>query len=91
MLRRLFRFLKRTFKAKNLRWERLKRAKRGLSRHERRQIARFYAKRPKGYEVDHIRPLSKGGRHRLKNLQYLPRSENRQKGAKYSFWRRFFS
>lgn len=35
---------------------------------------------PKGYDVDHIVPISKGGKHHQDNLQYLPLSENRRKG-----------
>lgn len=31
------------------------------------------------WEVDHIIPLSKGGRHHPKNLQIIPKSENRKK------------
>lgn len=40
----------------------------------------FYLNCPKGYEVDHIIPLSKGGPHDIKNLQYLTVAENRRKG-----------
>jgi len=43
-------------------------------------IAKFYADRPPGYEVDHIIPLSKGGLHHEENLQYLTITENRSKG-----------
>jgi len=35
-------------------------------------------------EVDHVHPLSKGGKHCLRNLQLLDRSANRAKGA---IWR----
>ena len=91
MFRRLCKAIKRIFKKKNPRWERLKKAKRGLTKHERRQISRFYSKCPKGYEVDHIKPIAKGGLHRINNLQYLTRKENRRKGATYSFWRWIFS
>lgn len=35
------------------------------------------------YEVDHIKPISKGGEHHPENLQILPRDMNRKKGAKY--------
>ena len=45
-------------------------------------IRDFYAACPKGWEVDHIIPISKGGLHTLENLQYLPMSENRRKGSK---------
>lgn len=43
-------------------------------------IKEIYANRPEGYEVDHIIPLSKGGKHHEDNLQYLTISENRKKG-----------
>ena len=48
----------------------------------RKAIREFYASCPKGWEVDHIIPISKGGLHTLENLQYLPMSENRSKGSK---------
>ena len=46
------------------------------------KIKEIYANRPNGYEVDHIIPLSKGGKHHEDNLQYLLKSENRAKGSK---------
>jgi len=45
-------------------------------------LQNFYANCPKGYEVDHIIPISKGGLHTLSNLQYLTIKENRSKGNK---------
>jgi len=45
-------------------------------------LQEFYANCPKGYEVDHIVPISKGGLHSLSNLQYLPWLENRRKSNK---------
>ena len=45
-------------------------------------IKEFYKNCPDGYEVDHIKPISKGGAHSITNLQYLTISENRKKGAK---------
>lgn len=49
---------------------------------DRKAIQEFYANCPKGYEVDHIIPISKGGAHSIDNLQYLTISENRSKGNK---------
>lgn len=46
------------------------------------KIREFYKNRPEGYEVDHIIPLSKGGKHHEDNLQYLTKEENRKKGSK---------
>lgn len=46
-------------------------------------IKDFYANCPQGYEVDHIKPLSKGGLHSIHNLQYLTVSENRRKSNKF--------
>ena len=45
----------------------------------------YYAERPKTHEVDHIVALANGGTHSQDNLQYLPISINRQKGARTSF------
>lgn len=45
-------------------------------------IAKIYAGRPNGYDVDHIIPLSKGGQHHQDNLQYLPSSLNSSKHNK---------
>lgn len=42
-------------------------------------IKEIYKNCPAGYEVDHIIPLSKGGKHHEDNLQYLPMLENRRK------------
>lgn len=53
-----------------------------LSWDEKILIGRFYKNCPKGYEVDHIIPVSKGGKHRLSNLQYLTMKENRKKSNK---------
>jgi len=46
------------------------------------KIKEIYKNRPKGFEVDHIHPISKGGLHVEYNLQYLPKSANRSKGNK---------
>lgn len=43
------------------------------------KIKEIYLNCPDGYEVDHIIPLSKGGKHHEDNLQYLTISENRSK------------
>jgi 5-methylcytosine-specific restriction endonuclease McrA len=45
-------------------------------------LQQFYLNCPKGYEVDHIIPISKGGLHTLENLQYLTAIENRKKSNK---------
>ncbi len=37
----------------------------------------------KGWEVDHKRPVDKGGTDNLKNLQPLQTEENREKSKKY--------
>jgi 5-methylcytosine-specific restriction endonuclease McrA len=49
---------------------------------DRKAIQEFYANCPKGYEVDHIIPISKGGLHDISNLQYLTITENRRKNNK---------
>jgi 5-methylcytosine-specific restriction endonuclease McrA len=56
-----------------------------LSWKEKRAIGRFYKSCPEGYEVDHILPISKGGEHRMYNLQYLTKSENIRKGNKTDY------
>lgn len=56
-----------------------------LSWEERKLIGKFYKNCPEGYEVDHIIPISKGGKHCLSNLQYLTREENRSKSAKLNW------
>ena len=37
----------------------------------------------KGWEVDHKKPLDKGGTDNLRNLQPLQSQENKEKGKKY--------
>lgn len=46
------------------------------------KIKEIYGNCPPGYEVDHIIPVSKGGKHHEDNLQYLTAEENRKKGNK---------
>lgn len=47
-----------------------------------RNRAHRAANPPKGSEVDHIRPLSKGGACSKANTRVVSRSTNRRKGAK---------
>ena len=49
------------------------------------KIKQIYINCPEGYEVDHKHPLSKGGLHVDYNLQSIPISENRSKGAKLDY------
>ena len=49
---------------------------------DRKLILEFYKNCPEGYEVDHIIPISKGGKHHQDNLQYLTAQENRRKSNK---------
>jgi len=52
-----------------------------------KELQQFYLNCPKGYEVDHIIPISKGGLHCISNLQYLTVSENRKKSNKINWHR----
>lgn len=56
------------------------RAKRNNAR--RRALGDGRAKKHDGTEVDHIKPLSKGGSNGKSNQRLVPRSVNRKKGAK---------
>lgn len=49
------------------------------------KIKEIYANCPDGYEVDHIKPLARGGLHHQDNLQYLPWLENKRKGDKLNW------
>lgn len=50
------------------------------------KIKEIYLNCPKGYEVDHIIPVSLGGLHHQDNLQYLTISENRRKGNRLDWY-----
>lgn len=71
-------------KMHNEAWHRYMAKRRGQtpSDVDRMELKKIYLSCPDGYEVDHIIPISRGGRHEPSNLQYLPRSENRRKHAK---------
>lgn len=62
--------------------ERVNKAKEHLGDYDKHLIRRFYVNCPKGYVVDHIIPIAKGGKHELCNLQYLTPLENFKKGNK---------
>jgi len=58
-----------------------------MSNEELKRIQFFYAKCPKGCDVDHIVPLqgkNVSGLHVLSNLQYLTKEENGRKANKFS-------
>ena len=60
----------------------MKKASIELNEEEKSRIMKMYLECPTGYEVDHIVPISKGGKHHPDNLQYLTVSENRKKSNK---------
>ena len=47
-----------------------------LSQEEQDAVIEFYANCPPGHHVDHVYPISKGGKHCISNLQYLPAHDN---------------
>jgi uncharacterized protein YxeA len=53
-----------------------------LTEQEKIKLQNFYLNCPKDCEVDHIKPLAKGGLHHPDNLQILSKSENRKKWCK---------
>jgi 5-methylcytosine-specific restriction endonuclease McrA len=58
---------------------RFENSRNGLSFQEREEIKKFYLDCPETHHVDHIKPLSRGGKHRLWNLQHLEKKKNLQK------------
>jgi hypothetical protein len=69
-------------KASRNRLTRMKALMQELTWQERKAIRHFYKSCPEGYEVDHIIPVCKGGKHTLENLQYLKPIDNRKKAYK---------
>jgi CRISPR/Cas system Type II protein with McrA/HNH and RuvC-like nuclease domain len=57
-------------------------SQKGISLEELELVKLFYRDCPEGLEVDHIIPVSKGGKHCLNNLRYITRDENREKASK---------
>lgn len=53
-----------------------------LTKQEKSKLQEYYLICPKGCEVDHIKPIAKGGLHHPNNLQILTKHENRKKWCK---------
>jgi 5-methylcytosine-specific restriction endonuclease McrA len=53
------------------------------------KVREFYGNRPKGMVIDHIIPLSEGGKHELSNLQYLTPAQNSSKGKRETYHKCF--
>jgi 5-methylcytosine-specific restriction endonuclease McrA len=66
------------------RWENFKKSCMELTWEEKEKIGEFYRNCPESYEVDHIQPIARGGKHTLSNLQYLTKQENRVKAYKWN-------
>ena len=64
------------------RWRLVRHSRMNLHQEEWNAIGSFYLNVPDGYVVDHIIPISKGGKHVLSNLQYLTVEDNSSKGCK---------
>lgn len=56
-----------------------------LTKEELKIIKNFYKFCPEGFHVDHIIPLSKGGKHCGENLQYLKAEDNLKKSNKLTY------
>mgnify|MGYP003654856335 FL=1 len=69
-------------KVNRTRKQRMIEAQADLDYDQKMLIRDFYYSCPDGYEVDHIVPIAKGGKHCLSNLQYLTPEENRRKASR---------
>ena len=47
-----------------------------------RKLEKSGVKIPKGYEIDHIKPINDGGDNDLDNIRIIPRKKNRSRGQK---------
>ena len=61
-------------------------------RAQRNRIGRLLKKHgikvPKGHEIDHITPISKGGSNNIGNIRIIPKSKNRRLGQKITTQKR---